>query len=92
MTYYYINEKGLIDKKVGGDPPSNIFVAVSPDGIMRKFENGSVKSVIPSSNINTYPLKDTIEERNAAMLLGITQSGRNKKKSKSKSKRKCRCK
>ena len=89
MTYYYINDKGLMDKKVGGDPPASTFVAVSPDGIMRKFDNGVVKAVIPSD-----ALKDSIEYKNASLLLGLGNSPRRhgRIKSKSKSKRKCRCK
>jgi len=88
MTYYYINDKGLMDKKVGGNPPASTFVAVSPDGIMRKFENGVVRSIIPSD-----PSKDIIEEKNAAMMLGISRKhGKSKSKPKRKSVKKCRCK
>lgn len=85
MTYYYIDDKGLMQRKVGGDPPASTFVAVAPDGIMRKFENGILKSSVPIKN-------ERFEGQNAAILLGIAQPNRNKKKSKSKSKRKCRCK
>lgn len=85
MTYYFLNENKIMQKKVGGDPPAATFVGVSPDGIMRKFENGNLISALPIKN-------EKFEEQNAAILLGIAQSNRNKKKNKSKSKRKCRCK
>ena len=89
MTYYYLNENGLLQRKVGGDPPAATFVAVSPDGIMRKFSDGVVKAVVPGD-----AMSDGIEYKNAAALLGVTKFARGKKKSKSKSKRKtkCRCK
>lgn len=92
MTYYFINDRGLIQKQVGGAAPNPPFVAVDPSGIMRKFdEGGIVTSVIP---ITDSPLKDLIEPKNAAMLLGATTQ-RRMRKTKAKSKRKtkrCRCK
>lgn len=91
MTYYYINSNGLMQKQVGGEPPSDTFVAVAPDGIMRKYVDGQMKQAIP---VPDNPLKDIIEQKSAATLLGyggIIQ--RKMKKSKPKSKRKkCRCK
>ena len=92
MTYYYINDKGLMQRQVGGDPPSAIFVAVAPDGIMRKFENGKLTASVPIPN---NPLKDIIEQKNANTLLGVIPAivqRKHKKRSKPKSKRKCRCK
>lgn len=92
MTYYFINPMGLLQQKVGGDPPdTNIFVAVSPDGMMRKFENGRLLATVPIPNND---LKDIIERKNALTLLGVSNTIRKRgKKSKPKSKRKkCRCK
>jgi hypothetical protein len=92
MTYYFINDKGLMQKQVGGDPPSNVYVGVSPDGIMRKVEDGRVISAVP---VPDNPLKDIIEQKNAIMLLTGSAVGRKrsrKSKPKSKRKRKCGCK
>lgn len=92
MTYYFINDKGLMQKQVGGSPPQDAFVAVDPQGIMRKFdEDGKVISVVP---LTDSPLRDIIEQKNAAMLLGAANQ-RKIKRTKSKAKRKtkrCRCK
>jgi len=86
MTYYFLNDNGLLQRKYGGDPPAKTFVAVALDGIMRKFEDGALVASVPNS-------PDTgIEYKNAAILLGATKFARSKKKSKSKSNRKCRCK
>ena len=92
MTYYYLNDQGLMQKQVGGVPPSNTFVAVSPDGTMRKFDYGQLSSVIPNANVNDMT-KDAIEWSNANILLNgaLPASTRRKKKMKSKIRRKCSC-
>jgi hypothetical protein len=92
MTFYYINDKGLMQKQVGGQPPSDTFVGVSPDGMMRKYTNGTLTAAIPNPE---NPLKDIIEQKNAIMLLTGSAVGRKrsrKSKPKSKRKRKCGCK
>jgi hypothetical protein len=94
MTYYYINEQGLMQKQVGGQPPSDIFVGVSPDGMMRKYNNGVLESVVP---VPDNPLKDILEQKTAANMLGYGAVAQRKhgRKAKPKSKRKvkrCRCK
>ena len=93
MTYYFINTNGLMQKQVGGDPPSNVYVGVSSDGMMRKVEDGRVTAVVP---VPDNPLKDIIEQKNAATLLGIILTKRVRgRKAKPKTKRKtkrCRCK
>jgi len=93
MTYYFINDKGLIQKQVGGDPPTNVYIGVSPDGIMRRVEDGRVTAAIP---VPDNPLKDIIEQKNAATLLGVMLTNRVRgRRSKPKTKRKtkkCRCK
>ena len=94
MTYYYVNDKGLMQRQVGGKPTVDTFVGVSSDGMMRRFENGAMTAVVP---VPDNPLRDIIEQKNAATLLGyngVIQRKRGKK-SKPKSKRsvkKCRCK
>lgn len=41
MTYYYRNGD-MITKQVGGIPPTNEYVAVSPEGIVRHIINDKV--------------------------------------------------
>jgi hypothetical protein len=86
MTYYYINDKGVMQKEVGIIPQSNTFVAVSPDGIMRKFTNGQLVASVPIDNSS---LRNNIEWENASILLGSKVM---RKRYKVKSKRKkCSC-
>jgi|WetSurMetagenome_2_1015567.scaffolds.fasta_scaffold40832_5 hypothetical protein len=41
MTYFYMN-KGTVLRQDGGEPPSNNYVAVDPQGVMRYVKNGVV--------------------------------------------------
>jgi len=41
MTYFYLN-KGVLSQKIGGDPPSNEYVAIDPTGIVRHVKNGEI--------------------------------------------------
>lgn len=46
MTYFY-KKYGSISRQVGGDPPSEEYVALDPKGTLRYFKNGKLLEEIP---------------------------------------------
>jgi len=105
MTYYYIN-KGILTQKIGGDPPSNEYVAIDPAGMVRHIKNGEI---IQTQKID-YPViskKDLIEfndlkstfgnprdtyTKGAGFKIAKNMLGYRKKRTKKPKIKRCKCK
>lgn len=101
MTYFY-KVHGTIARKIGGNPPTDEYVAMDPQGTLRHVKDGELLEETQISypidtNMDTKELfKDTMGKQLARDMLFPTY--RKKKMTKSKSSRKvnvvkkCKCK
>jgi hypothetical protein len=97
MTYFY-KVHGTIARKVGGNPPSEEYVAIDPQGVLRHVKNGEIveETQISYPTDITMDTKDLYKDEMGKQLArDMLFPKYRKKKTSSKPKLKiktCRCK
>lgn len=98
MTYFY-KVRGTIARKIGGNPPSDEYVAIDPQGVLRHIKNGEILEDTPIAYPTdiTMDTKELYKDEMGKMLARDMLFPKYRKKKMSKPRkikvvRKCKCK